>query len=199
MRQSRLPLVSEITGRMRDFVAYGQTLAEYEKGEAQVFCDRLLRAFGHDGYKEAGAALEFQVRKPRGRGVKFAGLLWTPRVLIEMKSRGEPLARHYRQAFEWLQLVPDRPRYVVLCNFDDFWVYDFNTQLDSPVDQVPLDGLPDRYSALNFLFPRNPRPLFGNDKVQVTREAADKVARVVLGPACLRASVCLRSFLLTTL
>jgi type II restriction/modification system DNA methylase subunit YeeA len=172
--------VSEITGRMRDFVAYGQTLAGYEKGEAQVFCDRLFRAFGHDGYKEAGAALEFQVRKPRGRGVKFADLLWTPRVLIEMKSRGELLARHYRQAFEyWLQLVPDRPRYVVLCNFDDFWVYDFNTQLDSPVDQaVPLDGLPDRYSALNFLFPSNPRPLFGNDKVQVTREAADKVATV---------------------
>ena len=46
------------------------------------------------------------------RGVKFADLLWTPRVLIEMKSRGKPLARHYRQAFEyWLQLVPDRPRY----------------------------------------------------------------------------------------
>ena len=177
MRQSRLPLVSEITSRMRDFVAYGQTLAGYEKGEAQVFCDRLFRAFGHEGYKEAGAALEFHVRKPRGWG--FADLLWTPRVLIEMKSRGELLARHYRQAFEyWLQLVPDRPRYVVLCNFDDFWVYDFNTQLDSPVDQVPLDGLPDRYSALNFLFPGNPRPFFGNDKVQVTREAADKVATV---------------------
>lgn len=170
---------SEIAERMRAFLRYAATLAGYEKGEAQVFCDRLFQAFGHEGYKEAGAQLEFQVKKLRGRGTKFADLLWRPRVLIEMKSRGESLAKHSRQAFEyWIEIVPDRPSYVVLCNFDDFWIYDFNTQLDSPVDQVSLEELPDRYSALNFLFPENPRPLFGNDKVKVTREAADKVARV---------------------
>jgi hypothetical protein len=164
---------------MRDLVAYGRTLSGYEKGEAQVFCDRLFRAFGHAGYREAGAHLEFQVKKPRGRGTKFADLLWRPRVLIEMKSRGEALHKHYRQAFEyWIDLVPDRPRYVVLCNFDEFWIYDFNTQLDSPVDRVGLEELPERFTALNFLFPHDPHPLFGNDKVQVTRQAADKVALV---------------------
>lgn len=165
--------------RMRTFVEYGRSLKGYEKGEAQVFCDRLFQAFGHDGYKEAGASLEFQVKKREGRGTKFADLLWAPRVLVEMKSKGEALSKHYRQAFDyWLNLVPDRPRYVVLCNFDEFWIYDFNTQLDSPVDSVSIDELPERYTALNFLFPNDPRPLFGNDKVQVTREAADKVAQV---------------------
>ena len=44
---------------LADFVSYAQTLAGDEKGEAQVFCERLFRAFGHEGYKEAGATLEF--------------------------------------------------------------------------------------------------------------------------------------------
>ena len=164
---------------MRAMVKYGQSLQGYEKGEAQVFCDRLFRAFGHAGYKEAGATLELQVKNPHGKGTKFADLVWKPRVLIEMKSRGEKLEKHVHQAFQyWMHLVPDRPRYVVLCNFDEFWIYDFNTQLDSPVDQVLLSELPDRYTALNFLFLDDPNPLFGNDKVAVTRAAADKVAAV---------------------
>jgi SAM-dependent methyltransferase len=96
-----------------------------------------------------------------------------------MKSRGEKLQKHYRQAFEyWIQLVPDRPRYVVLCNFDEFWIYDFNYQLDEPVDRVTVAELPDRYTAFNFLFPDDRPPLFGNDRVAVTRAAADKVAQV---------------------
>ena len=107
-----------------------------EKGEAQVFCDRLFQAFGHGGYKEAGATLEYRV-KGQGKSTKFADLLWRPRLLIEMKKRGEKLQRHYTQAFEyWLQLVPHRPKYVVLCNFDEFWIYDFDLQLNDPVDIV---------------------------------------------------------------
>lgn len=171
--------MTETTDRMKSFVSYGEALSGYEKGEAQVFCDRLFQAYGHQGYQEAGAKLEFQVQKRHGRGTKFADLLWRPRVLIEMKSRGEKLERHVRQAFEyWIELVPDRPPYVVLCNFDEFWIYDFNYQLDSPVDRLALAELPARYTVLNFLFPDNPKPLFGNDKVKVTRDAADKVAQV---------------------
>ena len=35
---------------------------------------------------------------------------------------------HYRQAFDyWVRLAPDRPKYVILCNFDEFWIYDFDS------------------------------------------------------------------------
>ena len=164
---------------MESFVAYWRTLRGDEKGESQVFLDRLFQAFGHAGYKEAGAELEFRVAK-QGGGKKFADLLWRPRVLIEMKKRGEKLANHYQQAFDyWLQLVPDRPQYVLLCNFDEVWVYDFNIQLDEPMDKLRLDELPDRYTILNFLFPQEQKPLFGNNRVDVTREAADSVAKVL--------------------
>lgn len=170
---------NNIFERMRELVAYLGRLKGDEKGEAQVFCDRLFHAFGHKGYKEAGAVLEERVEKRGGKGTRFADLVWRPRLLLEMKSRGEPLQKHYRQAFDyWVRLVPDRPRYVVLCNFDEMWVYDFNLQVDSPMDRLQTAELASQYTALNFLFPEEEKPLFGNDKVQVTREAADKVAAV---------------------
>jgi type II restriction/modification system DNA methylase subunit YeeA len=163
---------------IRQFVEYARTLKGDEKGEAQVFCDRLFQAFGHGGYKEAGATLEYRV-KAQGKSTKFADLLWRPRLLLEMKKRGEKLHRHYTQAFEyWLNLVPHRPKYVALCNFDEFWIYDFDTQLNEPVDVVALGDLPQRYTAFNFLFPVEKKPQFGNNRVDVTQAAADKVADV---------------------
>ena len=57
--------MSEIVNRLKAFVEYAKPLVG-EKGEAQVFCDRLFQAFGHAGYKEAGATLEARVpRKVR--------------------------------------------------------------------------------------------------------------------------------------
>jgi len=174
--QRNAPLPTDTTARMEAFVAFARThIKGDEKGEAQIFCDRLFQAFGYDGIMEAGGTLEFRIHK--AKGTRFADLLWRPRLLLEMKKRGEKLERHYRQAFEyWLDLVPDRPQYVILCNFDEFWIYDLNHQLDEPMDRVTLDELPDRYTALNFLFPQPRKPLFDNDRVAVTRQAAKSVA-----------------------
>jgi type II restriction/modification system DNA methylase subunit YeeA len=64
----------------------------------------------------------------------------------------------------------------VLCNFDEFWVYDFETQMDTPVDMLTLAGLSDHYGPLAFLFPGDEAPLFGNHQENVTRQAADQLA-----------------------
>lgn len=147
-----------------------------EKGEAQVFLDRLFQAFGWPGLKEAGANCELRVKNTTG-GTSFADLVWKPVVVIEMKKRGADLSKHYSQAFTyWTRLVPNRPRFAVLCNFDEFWVYDFETQLDTPVDIVKLADLPARYGPLNFMFPGDVVPVFGNHHESVTRQAADKLA-----------------------
>lgn len=74
--------------------------------------------------------------------------------------------------------MPERPRYVVLCNFDEFWIYDFENQLDEPVERVSLDELEHRSEAIGFLFPHAVAPVFNNDLVAVTREAAADVAKV---------------------
>ncbi|MEM9348337.1 MAG: DNA methyltransferase [Planctomycetota bacterium] len=163
--------------RLKDFVAWSTAhITGDEKGEAQVFLDHLFRAFGHDGVLDVGAHYEERIKKTQG-GTAFADCVWKPHVLIEMKKRGVDLATAYQQAFDyWTRLVPNRPHYVVLCNFDEFWVYDFDHQIDTPVDKVPLADLPERFGPLAFLFPTHEEPTFGNNNEKVTREAADRLA-----------------------
>src|SRR5438046_4084256 len=188
----------ELKNALNEFVSFAQTLRGDEKSEAQTFLDHFFRALGHKGVIEAGATFEFRVAKkpgspqlelvvagivdpghrPKG-GKKFADLLWPDRVLVEMKSRGENLEKHYDQAFDyWTHIVPKRPPFVILCNFDEFWIYDFNTQLFDPVDRIKIVELPENISSLNFLLPIWKKPIFGNNWVDVTRRAADQMATV---------------------
>ncbi len=49
--------------RLQQLAAYrAQHLSGDEKGEAQVFLERLFQAFGHAGYAEAGAKLEMRIK-----------------------------------------------------------------------------------------------------------------------------------------
>lgn len=171
---------TDLTERLDDFVRYRQEhLRGDEKGEAAIFLENLFRALGHEGVRQAGATLEKRVQRRDNGGTAYADLEWRPRVLIEMKKAGRDLAKDYRQVFEyWIDLVPDRPQYVVLCNFDEFWIYDLNLQLDEPVDRVALEDLPRRWETLAFLLPHPGKPTFGNDLVAVTRDTASKVSAV---------------------
>lgn len=169
--------MSALEARLAQFYDWTQQfITGDEKGEAQIFLDRLFQALGHSGSVDAGGTYEHRTRR-KGTATSFADYVWKPRVLIEMKRRGAKLEEHYRQAFDyWVRLVPNRPRYVVLCNFDEFWVYDFETQLDEPKEKLPLSELTKRWGALSFLFPEPAEPVFNNDQEAVTREAADLLA-----------------------
>jgi hypothetical protein len=156
--------MSSPTEKLAAFTAWAQAhITGDEKGQAQIFLDRLFIAFGHAGSLDVGGEPEFRVRKATedGGGTSFADYVWKPVVLIEMKKRGAVLSKHYRQAFDyWTRLVPGRPRYVILCNFDEFHVYDFETQMDSPVGIAKLDSLAEHYGPLTFLRPGQPKPVF---------------------------------------
>jgi SAM-dependent methyltransferase len=172
---------NEKDDQLQQFVEWARKLRGDEKGEAQVFLEHLFQAFGHKGIVEAGAVLEHRVRKKKGdkTTTNFADLVWKPRVLFEMKARGEQLDRHYRQAFEyWMHLVPNRPRWVVLCNFDEFWIYDFDAEVEEPVDRLMLEELPRRAGAMAFMRLVAEDPVFGVNRIEVTKRAADLVADV---------------------
>ncbi len=176
-----MPDPSAPSAALADFVSYvGKHLTGDEKGEAADFLDHLFRALGHDGVMEAGATRETRVaKKGGGKGKNYIDLLWPERVLIEMKSRGKRLGQSYDQIFDyWTHIVPHRPPYVILCNFDEFWIYDFNIQLFDPVEKIALADLPHRAEALSFLLPRLRKPLFNNNRVEVTREAANDLAKL---------------------
>ena len=152
-----------------------------EKGEGQIFFDRLFQAFGNSGVLGAGAVCEQSVKKRTGKGVAFADLVWKPRVIIELKKRGTPLYKHYDQAFNyWITLVPDRPKYMVLCNFDEFWIYDLNNQLHDPVHKLNTTDLHTNWGALSFLLPKPEEPLFDNHNVAITEQVAKTVGEIYL-------------------
>lgn len=159
-----------------------QHITGQERKEAQTFLDRFFRAFGHEGALEAGATYEEAIKKSSKTGkTGFADLVWKPRVLIEMKKRGEDLNKHYSQAFDyWTRLVPNRPKYVILCNFDEFWIFDFNIQLYTPVDKITLEQLPERAGALVFMELGQKTPVFQNNQVQVTERAARRMGELLL-------------------
>lgn len=121
--------------RFTEFTAWAaQHIRGDEKGESQIFLDR-LQAFGLPGVLEVGGQTEIRICKAKedGGGTAFADYVWKPVVLIEMKKRDQNLGRHLRQAFDyWIRLAPNRPKYVMLCNFDEFWFYDFDSaQIDT--------------------------------------------------------------------
>ncbi len=165
----------------QDFADFAATLRGDEKGEAQPFLLNLFKAFGHDGKLPAGAHFEYRVKFPDGH-TKYADFAWPGCTVIEMKSRGENLTKHYGQAKDyWWNLYPNRPRYVVLCNFDEFRIYDFETQPDTPKDIVLTKDLPERWGPLAFLYGDHRTPVFGNDHEAVTRTAAAKFAKLYRG------------------
>lgn len=157
-----------------------QHIRGYERSEAQVFLDRFFRAFGHKGALEAGASYETRVAKgSKNNKIGFADLVWKPRVLIEMKKRGEDLKKHYEQAERyWVRLAPNRPKYTILCNFDEFWIYDFENQVDTPVDTISLEQLPERSGAFTFMELGNQTPLFRNNQVAITDRTARRLGEL---------------------
>jgi len=134
---------------LQEFISYTKQLKGDEKGEAQLFCDRLFRAFGHGGIIEANGQLEARIKFNESGRTKFADCLWSPDgrdgVLIEMKKRGEKnLESHFPQVRDyWIEMNPEKvlgqgaqkPKYIVLCNFDKFIIY---KQL-SRVDEITID------------------------------------------------------------
>jgi SAM-dependent methyltransferase len=110
----------------------------------------------------------------------LVSLLWKPRVLIEIKKRGEDINKHYIKDFiYWQRLVPNRPRYVILCNFDEFWIFDFDRQLDEPVDKIPLNQLIERIGAFAFMEYGGVRtPVFRNNQVEITENAAKRMGEL---------------------
>ena len=158
---------------MADFARWVAGCAGDEKQEARTFLEKLLKAWGWEDSAEAGVLFEERIPKGgRGGGMGYADALIKGKVLVEMKSRGEHLGDHSTQLQRyWFNLTP-KPTYAVLCNFDEFWVYDFNQLVDEPVDAFPTERMADRWSALAFFSKTEEKVRFGNNQVEVTERQA---------------------------
>ncbi len=68
---------------------------------------------------------------------------------------------------------------MVLCNFDEFWIYDFNIQVDTPVDMVRLDQFVDRaLSAFAFMESSVHKPVFRNNQQEITETVGKRMGKL---------------------
>ena len=117
---------------------------------------------------------------------------WLPhtRVLIEQKNSDAELdkkyLRHgrnltpYEQAFEYDQTQPvdERAKYIITCNFHEFWIYDMNEpEALRKTIKLSLKDFPDHYDELKFLIDRDARP-HDITEVKVSVKAGELVGKL---------------------
>lgn len=144
-----------------------------ERAEAQTFLNELFASY--DQQRDAVATFE----EPQAGG--FIDLIWPRVCIIEMKRPSEAirLDRHRDQAFRYWRQAADAergipaPKYVVLCAFKRFEVWEPGAYPEAPRAEFDLIELPDRYETLLFLAGREPVFLGGHEAI--TREAVGKL------------------------
>ncbi len=146
-----------------------------EKQDGRTFLELLFKAWGWQDCVEAGVSFEHKIiNGGAGGGDGFADAVVEGEILIEMKSKGEDLSKtkHFSQLKRyWFNLTP-KTKYAVLCNFNEFWIYDFNVQVDTPVDKLKIVDIANRWTALSFLSKKPTTPLFGNNQIEITKKQA---------------------------
>lgn len=138
---------NEIRDRATAF-AYEWQHETSEDAEAKSFWDGLFEVFGVP--RRRVATFEEHVTKA-DRKDGFIDLLWKGKLLVEHKSAGRDLGRAYQQAKDYFPGLKDSelPRYVIVCNFERFRVYDLDTS-EEPIE-FTLKELPKNIKHLGFI------------------------------------------------
>lgn len=99
--------------------------ARYEKGETQSFYNDFFEIFGVR--RRSVARYEEHVKKLNDK-TGFIDLFWPGVLIVEQKSAGRDLAKAYGQAGEYFDALKDidRPRYILVSDFQSFELYDLD-------------------------------------------------------------------------
>lgn len=165
----------EIRARLARFAGDWVAYEGSERSEAQTFLN-LLDCYGTSRREVA--------RFEAAQEGRFLDMLWPEVCIVEMKapSQARHLARHRQQALDYWRSSADRdrgvaaPRFVVLCAFHRFEVWEPGRFPSEPQVAFDLVELSDRYDALLFLAGRE--PVFANGHAAVTTDAAKMVAEL---------------------
>lgn len=144
----------------RAFVSDWQNRGD-EKQETQAFWMALLQKVY--GISEPDKYICFEVPVKLSHTSFIDGLIPSTRVLIEQKGKDIDLHKGYRQsdgsmmtpyqqARRYAGYLPhdQNPRWIIVCNFQEFHIHDMNRPNDAP-EILMLSDLEKEYSRLNFL------------------------------------------------
>ncbi|MDE2893011.1 MAG: N-6 DNA methylase [Chloroflexota bacterium] len=149
--------------------------AEYEKAETQSFYNDFFAIF--DVKRRSVARYEEHVKRlDNSNG--YIDLFWPKVLLVEQKSAGRSLATARTQAFEYFDALSEseRPRYLLLCDFQNWELVDLD--LEEEV-RFSLAQLPDYIDRFNFVQGVHSRPFRDQDPVNI--EASELIGRVYDG------------------
>jgi hypothetical protein len=173
-----MPLsIEEIRRQLVDFARDWSYYDGSERAEAQTFLNQLFACYGQDR-RASGARFE----EPQQGG--FLDLIWPRVCIIEMKRPREAarLDAHRTQALDYWRQSADAhrnvpaPRWVVLCAFHRFEIWEPGSYPSEPRATFELRELPDQADALLFLAGRD--PVFTETQAAVTREAVDQLTHL---------------------
>ena len=155
----------------------------YEKGESQLFWTTLLNQIFGIEHPEQFIVFEQQVQLDHTSFVDAR--IPSTKVMIEQKSLGKNLAEGikqsdgsvlnpFQQAKRYADTLPNsqRPRWIVTCNFAEFWVYDLEHPNDEP-QKILLANLEKEYERLSFLVEA------GNEHIKREMEVSVKAGQLV--------------------
>ena len=154
----------------------------YEKGEMQLFWLALLRDVFN--IAEPKKFIRFEVPVKLKHTGFIDAFLPDTKVIIEQKSLSENLSQEksqsdgstltpYEQAQRYGNSLPYsmRPRWIVVCNFAEFLIYDMET-LAEPT-RILLEELPEKFHALDFLVDKT------KNKLRIELELSLKAGEIV--------------------
>ncbi|MDE0572005.1 hypothetical protein ON058_01070 [Demequina sp. B12] len=169
---------AEVEQALGAFVKRWKDYSGSERSEAQTFLNELFAAYGTDR-REAGALFE-DFKSSAG----FMDLHWPGELIVEMKAPGVPLAkaddqriRYWQESSDAAEGVP-AARWVVLCNFHEFEIWEPGRFPKEPRVRLTLEELPDRFEAMLFLQSGDVDPVFTEQRRELTEEAAEHVAQL---------------------
>ena len=155
----------------------------YEKGESQIFWTTLLNQIFGIEHPEQFITFEQQVHLDHTSFID--AFIPSTHVMIEQKSLGKNLAEGikqsdgsvlnpFQQAKRYASELPysQRPRWIVTCNFAEFWVYDMEQPNGEP-QKILLADLEKEYYRLRFLVDA------GNEHLKREMEVSFKAGKLV--------------------
>ena len=147
----------------------------YERGQSQNFWTQIFNAYGVSGQVQLKA---FEHRLKNDKSQKYVDAFIPKLVMIEQKSRGVDLNKAYKQVSEYYdRLKTDKPRYIVLSNFDEVWLYDIANPLDIKEYKCALTDLPNNAEWLDFLAPNTEMTEIVEEN-PINRQATEMVAKL---------------------
>ena len=163
---------NEIKDRALKFVSIWKDETS-EDAEAKSFWDGLFDVFGVP--RKRFATFETKVTKNNRRD-GYIDLLWKGKLLVEHKSAGKDLDRAYTQAKDYFPGLDDAdlPRYIVVCNFEKFRVYDLESG-GEPVEFL-LKDLVKNVKHLGFIAGYQTREFHEEDPVNI--QAAELMGKL---------------------